>query len=343
LYPVNLSGRGCVMNRFSPGLFLALLLIALTLAQGLAQGDESGLNSSASSALAPLSDENMASTEAVDNSAAVDEAETMDQLIQTISDSSDGTEETAAVSGTTEAQEADQSTTALEEDSSAAEADGSGTIEEAEEMDQLIQVLVEDEGSTNGAVDADQGAGASGKEEATNQSIGISIEDAGEVPAKSGQDSGALNQTQSMDKLIRTLVDSGSEGNNSSETVQDARSVNETGPAGEPIQTPAKDDGAIVAETSQQAEIQEKTESISKLMQTLAYNESNTSTMTDSSEEMIKKTESMDQLIQTLEVKRDEATSSDEVVSGQGLEIIDEEVSMEMMIQALASDGSDVQ
>ncbi len=357
------------MNRFILGLFLVMLLTVLALVQGVT----SELNSTASSTQATLGDESMASTEAADGQGAIDEAEEMDQLIQTISDSSSGAEEAAAVSGTADAPETDQSINAPENDNDRAEevaaisgtADApetdqstnapeddsgsaagvdevSGTIEEAEEMDLLIQVLVEEEGSTNEGVEADQDAGTAGKEEATNQSVGIFIEDAGEVPAKAGQDSGALNQTQSMDQLIQTLVDSGNEGNNSSEIVQDVKSVNETGPAGQSIPVPA-DNAAAGAETAQQVGITEKTESMNLLIQTIVNNESLAGTKTAQSVETIEKTESVDQLIQTLADERDSAKGSDEVVSGQSLEIIDEEISMEGLIQALTLEGSDVQ
>jgi hypothetical protein len=292
------------MNRFILGLFLVMLLTVLALVQGVT----SELNPTASSTQATLGDESMASTEAADGQGAIDEAEAMDQLIQTISDSSSGAEGAAAVSGTADAPETeiDQSINAPEDDNDRAEevaaisgtADApeteidqsinapeddsgsaagvdevSGTIEEAEEMDQLIQVLVEEEGSTNEGVEADQDAGTAGKEDATNQSVGIFIEDAGEVPAKAGQDSGALNQTQTMDQLIKTLVDSGSEGNNSSETVQNIKSINETGPAGQSILVPA-DNAAAGAETAQQGGITEKTESMNLLIQTIVTNES---------------------------------------------------------------------
>jgi hypothetical protein len=335
------------MDRFIPGLFLAILIAVLAFDQGLAQGQgamsELNLNSSASSVQASPDDESMASIEAAGGQEAVNEAEDMDQLIQTISDS-EVTEEAAESSGTVNADEIGQPTQAPEDDSSSAAGvdQGSGTIEEAEEMDQLIQVLVEDEGSTNEGVEADQDAGTVGKEEVTNLSVGIFSEDVSDIPMEAGQESESINQTQSMSQLIQTFVDSDIEGNNSSETVQDIKSINETKPTAtvQSMQKPAKEDGTAVAETVQQAEIVEKTESIGILIQTFVDNESSTDTMTDSSTEIIEKTESIGQLIETLESEGDEATGSDELAGGQDLEIIDKEGSMELLIQAL--EGSDV-
>jgi hypothetical protein len=380
---------GSVMDRFILGLLLAMLLTMLVSAQGLAQGVANELNSSASSVQA-LPDEGSTASialieeadslgaieeadsqetieevdsqeaieeadsqeaiEKADGQSAIDEAEEMDQLIQTISDSSSGSEEDAAVSGTADAQETDQSIPAPESDSVSAEGvdEGAGTIEDAEEVDQLIQVLVEDEGSTNEEAEADQYAEAAGKEEVTNQSLGIFSEDASEVSAEAGQASDALNQTQSMGQLIQTLVDS--KGNNSSETVQNIKSINETVPAGQSAgqSTPIPaDNGADGAETALQTGITENTESMNQQIQILVDNEKLASTNTAQVIETIGKTEPIEQpieqLIQTLEDEGDTAKGSDVVVSAQDYEIIDEAVTMERLIQALASEGSDVQ
>jgi hypothetical protein len=368
------------MDRFILGLLLAMLLTMLISAQGSAQGVMGELNTSASSIQALPDDGSIASIalideadsqgaiakvdnqeaieeadnqeaiEEADGQGAIDEAEEMDQLIQTISDGS-GSEENAAVSGAADAQETDQSTPAPEGDSVIAEGvdEGAGTIEDAEEMDQLIQVLVEDEGSTNEEADADQYSEAAGKEEVTNQSLGIFSEDASEVSAEAGQAYNAPNQTQSMGQLIQTLVDS--KGNNSSETVQNIKSINETVPAEQSAgqSTPIlADNGAAGAETALQIEITENTESMNQQIQILVNNEKLASTNTAQVVETIGKTEPIEQpieqLIQTLEDEGDTAKGgSDEVVSAQDYEIIDEAVTMERLIQALASEDSDVQ
>lgn len=330
------------MKRFILGPLLTMLLAVLISAQGLAQGEMSESNSSASSVQAPLDDKDMASIEAADGPEAITEAE-VDQLIQTITDDSGGTEGTEAADGpeTAEVEETGQSTQAPEDDSSsAAEVNQeSGTIKEAEEIDQLIQVLVEDDGSTNEEVEADQDAGAAGKEEATNQTIVISGESIGEdiskISTEAGQDLEAINQTQSMDQLIQTLVDT--DGNNSSEITQDLKSINET-ETGQPIQMPI--DGATGVEAAQQIGIQEKTKSMGQLIQTIVNDKSRTDTITAQGSETIEKTESIVRLIQTLEDEGDTA-SGDEAISGQDLEIVDEEGSMELLIQAL--EGSYVQ
>jgi hypothetical protein len=360
---------GSVMDRFILGLLLAMLLTMLISAQGLAQGVASELNSSASSVQALPDEGSTTSTalideadnlgtieeadspdaiEKADDQGAIDEAGEMDQLIQTISDSSSGSEEDAAVSGTADAQEIDQSTPAPESDSGSAEGvdEGAKTIEDAEKMDQLIQVLVEDEGSTNEEAEAGQYSETAGKEDVTNQSLGIFSGDAGEASAEAGQDSEALNQTQSMGQLIQTLVDS--KGNNSSETVQNIKSINETVPAGESAgqSTPIlADNGADGAETALQIGITENTESMNQQIQILVNNEKLASTSTNTAQvvETIGETEPIEQLIQTLADEGDTVKESDVAVSVQDYEIIDEAVTMERLIQALASEGSDVQ
>jgi len=288
---------------FSIGLLLPMLLAALVLAQGFAQGETSELNSAASSVQMPPDGEGIESLEAADGQEAIDEAEEMDQLIQTISDSgeADGCEieEAAESFGTADTEEIVQPTMGPEDGSgSAAEVEQSPeSIEDAEEIDQLIQTIEDDSSGSEGA------ALSSGTSDvtATGQSLNAPEDSSGST---AGADQGleTVKKAEGMAQLIQTIED---------------------------------DSNRAKTAIARQTEIQEKTESISLLIQILADYKSSTDVTTTKSTETIGKTKSIDQTIQTLEGYGDKATSSNEVAGGQDIEIADEGNSMERMIQDL--------
>ncbi len=364
-YPADLLG-GYVMYKLIIGLVLAILLMPtmLTSAQ-----DSTNTSVSESSAQAITDGGGTVPAETTGNQEATYGAEEMDQMIQTIegdSNSISGAEEAAVcseiVDGTADTAENCQPVNAPKGDSSSTTEDGqaSDTVKEAEEMDQMIQSLTVDNGSTN--AEADQSAGATGADSvmATDQSVSVgtsSDEEGGNLSAGADQDSGTINQTNSIDQMIQTLVES--DGNNASETsiTQGIESINGTEtavPAEQPIQQiqmTANGEVTSGAETTDanQTEIQEKTESMGLLIQTLANNETSTGVATAKSTETIEttdKTKSIDQAIQTLEnysdgAGEDETMGSNEVASAQDIEIAAEENSIDNMIQAL--EGSDIQ
>jgi hypothetical protein len=272
---------------------------------------------------------------------AVDEAEEMDQLILAIEDSSDGSSEATQGSEITDVAEgAGQPTQASEDDSSAAlEVDpGSEPIKEAEEIDQLIQVLVEDNGSTNAKVNQD--AAETGKEDGENQSIGVPGVDAGKASPEAGQELSVSNQTGSMYQLIQLLVDT--ESNSSSEIVPDPKSVNETEMTGQLMQMPV-DDGSLAAETDPQIEIQNKTKSMDQMIQTLVESNNNADTNESQNAETIEEKESVGQLLMQTLVDEDNSPEGDdevEATSEQDNKIIDEGNSMDQLILALEGSSS---
>lgn len=363
------------------GLVLAILLMPtmLTSAQ-----DSTNTSVSESSAQAITDGGGTVPAETTGDQEATYGAEEMDKMIQTIegdSSSISGAEEAAVCSemadGTADTAENCQPANAPEGGSSSTTGDGqaSDTVKEAKEMDQMIQALTVDNGSTN--AEADQSAGATdagttgaGSVVATDQSVSVGIsadEEGGNLSAGAGQDSGTINQTNSIDQMIQTLVENDENNASETSTAQGVESINGTEPAAtaeQPIQeqliqqtqTTANGEVTSVAETTaaDQTEIQEKTESMGLLIQTLANNETSTdmaTAKTAKSTETIEtetadKTKSIDQAIQTLEnysdgAVEDEAMGSNEVASAQDIEIADEENSIDNMIQAL--EGSDIQ
>ncbi len=290
------------MDRFILGLLPAMLLAALVLAQGFAQGETSELNSSASSVQMPPDGESVGSIEATGGHEAIDEAGEMDQLIQTISDSSETdsfeTEEVAESVGTADTEEIVQPTMSPEDgsDSSAEVEQNSGTIEDAEEIDQLIQTI---EDGSSGAKGAALSPGTS--DITPIGQFANAPEDSSGITAGADQGLEAVKKAEGMAQLIQTI----------------------------------EDDSRAKTDIAKQTEIQEKTESISLLVQILADYKSSTDVTPAKSTGTIGKTKSIDQIIRTLEGYGDKATSSNEVAGGQDIEIIEEGNSIDQMIQAL--------
>ncbi len=289
------------MNRFIPGLIpcllLAVLLTALISAQGLAQDE---MNSSATSVQALPDDKSMEPIDATgtEGQEAIDEAGEMDQLIQTISE--DGETEGATVSSeTTDAQEIDQSTMTPEGGSdSAAEVEQSPeTIEDAEEIDQLIQIIEDDSSEAEGTTLSSGTSDATAADQSAN-----APEDGSSSAPGADQGSETVKKAEGIAQLIQTIED---------------------------------DSSRAKTAIAKQTETQEKTESISLLIQILADYKSSTDMTTAKSTETTGKTKSIDQIIQTLVDYGDKATSSNEVAGGQDIEVVDEGNSIDRMIRAL--------
>lgn len=354
-------------------LILGLLLVTLLMLTAFASAQEN-TNASDSSAVSDSSSQALvdssgtAPAETTGDQDAAYGAEEMDQMIRAIGDDSSGAEEASLSLETTDetdmtdgtddaaqtATQTGQAVNALEDDSgSTLGADqASDTAKEAKEMDHMIQTI-EANGSTSS--EGDQNAGASGAvcEGAIDLSVstGISSNECNsKVSADIVQDSGALNQTKSMDEMIQTLAES--DENGTSETAKDNTSSNKAEPVEQSIQTPSNGDIALEtnAEASGQTEIQEETESMGLLIQTLAENEGSTDMATDTTATTAKSPETVStettgsieeiksiyQVVQALENYSDDAAaSSNEGTSGENIEIVDEGSSMDKMIQAL--------
>lgn len=364
-YPANLLRRGYVMYRLVLGPMLAILLLLTILTS--AQENTSVSDSSAQTlmdggVMAPAETAGgMAPAETAGDQETSYGADEMDQMIQAIGDGSGGAEDAASGSGgadgSADGTKAGQVTEASKDDSSSTAGSDQpvDTAKEAKEMDKMIQTI-EANGSANSGGDQSAGAAGAGSEGA-DQSISVGVssgEEGGNVPAAAGagKDSGTLNQTKSMDKMIQTLVES--DENGTSETAKGNASFNNTEPAEQLIQTPANRDVAFAANTeaSGQTEIQKKTESISLLIQTLADDENRTDAATAATAEStetavtavtVEESNSIDQVIQALENYRDDAASSNVGASSSSgdIEIVDEVSSMDKMIQAL--EGTDNQ
>jgi len=326
------------MNRFLLGFCLVTFFAIFAFAQAYAQAETSESDSSVSSAQASPNDEVVIPVETADDNTndnqAVGDAEEMDQLIQTISDSNDAEEaayasETADASETDDATKTDQSTESLTDDSDSATGanEDPGTIEEAEEMDQLIQVLVKDDSSTGEEAKVDQDSETADEEPMLNLSAEISDELIDMASAEADQEYETLNQTESMGQLIQLLVDSG--GNNSSTDAQSPKSikVNDT-ETGQTVQMPADTAGAVAEMPAEQAEveIQEMTESMDVMIETLASSDSLSEALAAESPEIVEEpeSESVGQLIEILADDKEIVEGDDGEGSNDDFDVVNE-------------------